>query len=188
MSEAQSDCLNCTQIKFTTLCEHRQFTNEIETELVSICQQDPLLNQLVPMLSVCNETNYNHLVTEHLNSLVDNHYGRTFELKIQFLDGNSYSTFVPHDSNISELRRSIERSLSIRAEINAREEQRKVKMYKRIDWTRIWNKYDLWIDREQRISLKQKSSTQDGILGLNCKINESIIKNHSVIEFIHRRT
>lgn len=171
-------------IQYTSLREHRIFLNQIESELRSLISSDPLLSEIQPILTACTEPNYNRLVSEHLDCLVDAHHGRVLQLELKFLDGQTCPIHVSPTVNFAQLRKSIERSLSLRAEV---ESKARVKLYKRLDWNRLWNKYDLWIDRTQRIRFSPQANTDDEILGLGHQISDSILVNHSVIEFIPQR-
>lgn len=175
-------------IQYVSLAEHCQFMNEMENQLLTICQQDYLLNETVQLVSnTTHDSKYNEQVSALLQSKVNYHHGRAIQLKIHFLDGQTCDVYVPLSATLLDLKHSIERSISLRLHQTWKEENRKCR---KIHWKHVWHKYDLWVDRTQRIHMYYKLSKEtnnEEAIDLSGKMADTSIRKQSILEFIPKR-
>lgn len=180
-------------IRYISLPEHAQFMESLETQLQLIASEDSVLKEsIVPLLSCCpkNNTNnrqlrFNNQVAAYLQSKVDHYHGRALQLTVHFLDGQTTTeAFVRSTDSLKELKSSVERSIELRVRMNNN--------HRHINWAHVWRRYDLWIDRRQRIQMKSEpvsSCKPERDIGLDHgTISQTIIVNHSQVEFIHCRS
>lgn len=189
-------------ICYISLSEHAQFMDNLEAQLQSICKEDPVLKEtVVPLLICCPKDNtnnrqlrFNNQVAAYLQSKVDRYHGRALQLTIHFLDGQTTTeAFVRPTDSLRELKCSVERSIELRVRMNTRKEGDLHNPHRHINWAHVWRRYDLWIDRQQRIQMNSEpvsSSEPDSVIGLDQDrtVSQTIIANHSKVEFIYRRS
>jgi len=175
-------------IEYISYNEHHEFMNELENELISICAQDAILKDTIPLLEASTiDCQFNEEICQLLRLKVDSMHGGAIHLNVKFLDGQSCDIYLSSNASLMELQRSLERCTEIRLQKKCKEEGCQSKV---INWKHIWRKYDLMVDGKQRICLhnEPRQETTPGSIGLDCQLSDSIIENHSTVEFVPRRT
>ena len=185
------------QIKYVSYTEHRNFMDDLENELESICSKDPALKETLPLLASCsNDSEYNQHVSQFLNSKVDFHHGQAIELKIKFFNDQTCNVYVNPSGTLLELKRSIERCIGLQLQLQhqtADQGRRNGKVFQRINWKYVWRKYDIWVNRTQRITMchhhldQSKDSSQNNVVNLQSTLQDLSMGNQSTLEFILRR-
>ncbi|KAH9493562.1 uncharacterized protein LOC124493797 [Dermatophagoides farinae] len=166
------------QIKYQTYGEHCRLLKQINKSIVDACKNDCLLAHLVPLLSACPnpDVKYNQMIRDHIDC---RNSCRSIPITIRSYDNRIYNVFIDKKSMTNNtvskdlLRISIERDMSIQCQMQARQERRYVKkFFLKINWKRLWQRYDLIIVGQQqhqnRINLRDNNSNEQLELYDNC--------------------
>ncbi|KAH7644452.1 chch domain containing protein [Dermatophagoides farinae] len=160
-----TECLRETGSKVTTKCQ-------------SIAREYLECPHLVPLLSACPnpDVKYNQMIRDHIDC---RNSCRSIPITIRSYDNRIYNVFIDKKSMTNNtvskdlLRISIERDMSIQCQMQARQERRYVKkFFLKINWKRLWQRYDLIIVGQQqhqnRINLRDNNSNEQLELYDNC--------------------
>ncbi|KAJ6219770.1 hypothetical protein RDWZM_005582 [Blomia tropicalis] len=160
--------------------------SNINDKLLTICREDFALQNVVPLLQSCSGS-CDTEISQYLDSKVDHHHGRAYQLTIKCFDGRTYEVNVRPDSTIRQLKLAIERSI----DFQIRMKKPLGNKMRQIQWKHIWRKHDLWLDRTHRIRLGLNNQNMDkpvGMVDLNGKLTDTAVHNRSILEFIPRST
>ena len=157
-----SSDFNAPPLRYITVDEHRQFVSQLNQEVIAICNEDTTLSHVVPLLTSNQKhcSAYDELCSSFLASKTDHLHGRAIRLQLKRLNGDTCDVFVSPNDTIQQLKKAIEICVTMKLQHERSEVSGKSNIFGRIKWNRVWRKYDLWIDRSQRISFDADCSEQ----------------------------
>ncbi|XP_054160640.1 U11/U12 small nuclear ribonucleoprotein 25 kDa protein-like [Oppia nitens] len=115
------DCLSNHQIIHLS---HKQLISSIDLTITSFIKSDSLLNHLPSDIS-----------TEELEDMSNHLMGRSMSLIVERDDSTTFQVIVGNDSDVRQLKRSIERYFSYDCRRNH------IKLNHRINWRFVWRTY-----------------------------------------------
>ncbi|KAF7492651.1 hypothetical protein SSS_02275 [Sarcoptes scabiei] len=144
----------------TTINYHLHFLEAIEKNLFTICSNHSSLSYVVPMLKCCSpDAKFNNFISDHLMVKSQHRNGAGVKIFLHLINDRIEPIYFRSKTiNVEELRRTIERDISIRLQILSQNEKRFLKkLFRKLDWNNLWRKYDLLINQTDRIDLERKT-------------------------------